>query len=769
MMSAKRISVIVCFLWALIFNSAVLHAQDSVVISARIVNAQAQPVESASISLYRLADQTLLGRTISDSTGQFVLKLPSECFVPFRLKVSCIGYQTLEGAYHQTELGTLMLRDDVHQLQEVEVNASMVREFSSHSTYRIDLKKAKLFSNFLESLTLIPALSLDTSRELKATNGGEVIILINGVKSTQTALAALAAEDVKSVELYDTPPARFATAGIGALINVITKEKIRGGNLYIEANDAVTAWDGKNRLGINYTIDRLRLNATYSNIYWRYKASEDEEIRYRFLGQDYYQKKTGIVAPGGRDNNELQLSCSYSVPKNYLLSSSLLLHHYRQDLRTDQIVSDGSLSGSKISKGNGNRYTMYAVDLYGEKVLAKEHSLLCNLHYTDYTTKVDAYYNALSYRKQTDMDGHKKSFIADAQYRYSSQMFSTSIGAKGLFEYNAQQLLLPQNKLIESFRRNIRGYGDISWMKGAFRHQAILGLEYNSSRSPQLDQSFESLHFTPLLRSTWVIRAGTSLSLSYQHRVTAPTISMLSNTPIPNAPHYVYIGNPKLTPSAGHNLSLSFNMRTSYVSGQVSLFYSHASNAIVPYLEERSEYIVKSYKNIGSKALLGGVGKLNVMPWGDPRLVLTLEGDLYRQAFYIKPENSFNISGRLSASLNLNTTHWVGFLSIQSRRKILDGQFIIHSPAYNAAELCYRLNPALMFGVGGKYLFMETDGYGNSTDRSAILSSNSWQVTPTLMNTIYLKLSIQLNMGRKAQEQRPKANNRDTDSGLLTL
>ena len=37
------------------------------------------------------------------------------------------------------------------------------------------------------------------------------------------------------------------------------------------------------------------------------------------------------------------------------------------------------------------------------------------------------------------------------------------------------------------------------------------------------------------------------------------------------------------------------------------------------------------------------------------------------------------------------------------------------------------------------------------------------------MNTIYLKLSIQLNMGRKAQEQKPKANNRDTDSGLLTL
>ena len=247
--------MIVCFLWALIFNSAVLHAQDSVVISARIVNAQAQPVERASISLYRQADQTLLGRTISDSTGLFVLKLPSECFVPFRLKVSCIGYQTLEGAYHQTELGTLMLRDDVHQLQEVEVNASMVREFSSHSTYRIDLKKAKLFSNFLESLTLIPALSLDTSRELKATNGGEVIILINGVKSTQTALAALAAEDVKSVELYDTPPARFATAGIGALINVITKEKIRGGNLYIEANDAVTAGMGKIAWGINYTIE----------------------------------------------------------------------------------------------------------------------------------------------------------------------------------------------------------------------------------------------------------------------------------------------------------------------------------------------------------------------------------------------------------------------------------------------------------------------------------------------------------------------------------
>ena len=67
-------------------------------------------------------------------------------------------------------------------------------------------------------------------------------------------------------------------------------------------------------------------------------------------------------------------------------------------------------------------------------------------------------------------------------------------------------------------------------------------------------------------------------------------------------------------------------MRTSYVSGQVSLFYSHTGNAIVPYLEERSEYIVKSYKNIGSKALLGGAGKVTVMPWGDPRRSTYIRG-----------------------------------------------------------------------------------------------------------------------------------------------
>ena len=67
--------MIVCFLWALIFNSAVLHAQDSVVISARIVNAQAQPVERASISLYRQADQTLLGRTISDRYRAICIKV----------------------------------------------------------------------------------------------------------------------------------------------------------------------------------------------------------------------------------------------------------------------------------------------------------------------------------------------------------------------------------------------------------------------------------------------------------------------------------------------------------------------------------------------------------------------------------------------------------------------------------------------------------------------------------------------------------------------
>ena len=71
-----------------------------------------EPIEQATIQMFRVKDSTFVGGTLSDLRGNFSVEAPSNG--TYRLRISSIGYQTLEREVtirrnQDVDLGTLLM------------------------------------------------------------------------------------------------------------------------------------------------------------------------------------------------------------------------------------------------------------------------------------------------------------------------------------------------------------------------------------------------------------------------------------------------------------------------------------------------------------------------------------------------------------------------------------------------------------------------------------------------------------------------------------
>ena len=94
-------------------------------ISGQLLDAEMkEPMVQVTIQLFLASDSTFVGGTISDNKGNFIIEAPSNG--TFRLRVSSIGYQTLEREItlrrsQNQDLGNLLMSPESVMLKEAVV------------------------------------------------------------------------------------------------------------------------------------------------------------------------------------------------------------------------------------------------------------------------------------------------------------------------------------------------------------------------------------------------------------------------------------------------------------------------------------------------------------------------------------------------------------------------------------------------------------------------------------------------------------------------
>jgi len=182
-----------------------------------------EPMVQATIQLFLASDSTFVGGTVSNEKGNFYVEAPSAG--TYRLKISTVGYQTLEREVtlrrnENRDLGTLLMASESVLLQEAVVTGRAAQVVVRKDTlvYNPEAYRTPEGSPIEELIKRIPGAEVDEDGNITI-NGKQVKkILLDGKEfmlgDVETALKNLPVSIIQNMKFYDQQSDQARITGI---------------------------------------------------------------------------------------------------------------------------------------------------------------------------------------------------------------------------------------------------------------------------------------------------------------------------------------------------------------------------------------------------------------------------------------------------------------------------------------------------------------------------------------------------------------------------
>jgi iron complex outermembrane receptor protein len=326
---------LLCFL-----SFAVIAQNKSGKVSGVITDADAQAIESATASLQRAKDSSLVKVAVSDKYGLFEFEnLPEgEYFVI----VTAVGY-TKTSSKRFTVAATSIYKIPSFQLQKaagktlgavtVTGKRPLIENKIDRMVVNVEAAPTNAGASALEVLEKSPGVTVSNEGEISLKGKQGVRIMIDG-KPTYLSPADLAnvlknlpASALDQIEIMTNPPARYEASGNSGIINIKTKKSLTEGfNGSITIGGAVSifnrndTWYGPVRsnssINLNYRKGKWNLFGNYNYNYREGKGFLD--LTRRFFEKDGMLNSTSSSHSdfNFRNNNQtLKLGFDYYANK----------------------------------------------------------------------------------------------------------------------------------------------------------------------------------------------------------------------------------------------------------------------------------------------------------------------------------------------------------------------------------------------------------------------------------------------------------------------
>ncbi|MDH5398766.1 MAG: TonB-dependent receptor, partial [Cyclobacteriaceae bacterium] len=337
-----------------------LFAQD--IVTGKITDQKGEALIGATV----LESGTKNG-TVTDVEGNFSISLTSATPV---LKVSFIGYITAEVPVNGQTVINVSLEDDIQQLQEIVVVGYGVEKRVNLSgavdQVNAEQLEARPISNISQGLQgVIPNLNIDffsgepgaaaniNIRGITSINGGNPLILIDGVPSESMELNRLSPQDIESISVIKDASAAAiygARAAFGVIIITTKSGESEGVSISYSGN---TSWDKPtvlpNKITDPYIYLRVRETST-DNTPWDNQNYSDQTYQY---ARDRSDNPSGT--PGVRTNPTDPSSWEYMGDRDwtdYFLGDYSISQNHQLALSGRSKTTQYYLSGS-YNKQNG--------------------------------------------------------------------------------------------------------------------------------------------------------------------------------------------------------------------------------------------------------------------------------------------------------------------------------------------------------------------------------------------------------------------------------
>ncbi len=310
-------------------------------ISGKILDAEGQPLEFATILLYQAADSSLVKAEMSDADGHFSFQAVAAG--DFFISVSYVGLNTYHTAiFPLREYQQLILPD----IQFAGSSVAMAEVVVSAQRPILEVRPDKLVFNVsntinasgntaLELLRKAPGIVVDNNDNVTLMGRAGVQIWIDGKMSPLRGvdlaewLKSLQADDIEAIEIISSPSARFDAAGNAGIINIkLKKDKRQGSNGTITLGMGAGIY-GNATAGIsaNYRNKTINLFGNYTGSTNNWYNTQD--IFRSQLGQSFDQYSTNR---GRSNNNNFKAGADIFLSKKSTFG--VLLNGYANNYRS---------------------------------------------------------------------------------------------------------------------------------------------------------------------------------------------------------------------------------------------------------------------------------------------------------------------------------------------------------------------------------------------------------------------------------------------------
>jgi|GEM_PF-53473 len=625
-----------------------------------IDSATKQPVSFATVSILVPNGTRPLDAGVSDLNGVFSLKKQKAGV--YDLEISFVGYKTkrlrnitIAPGDADLNIGRVILKSAAVVIKGVTVTAkrSLVEQKVDRLVYNATEDATNKGGDAADVMRKVPLLSVDLDGNVSLRGSQNLKVLINGKTSTlfangvADALKQIPSDQIQSVEVLTSPPAKYDAEGSGGVINIVLKKNtsrglflnidaapgLRGANLGLNGNyrsgKMTFSLGGFGRANYNVhgefannqksfftngsvldTLTTIQSAATRnSQIFGRYNLGWDYDI-------DTLNSLNASIQFGTRNNHIYQdglFTQTFMGSSINPLTSSL----QNSDITNNSTQIDASFNYARIFKkpreefGLSGQYShsYLTYNSINDTISILTGARLNSLQNINHSTNQEITVQA-DYQFPVDPTGIVEIGAKDI-IRTAASDYTVDLAPPGSNTYSPYTLGFKSNNF--SYNQNVLGSYLSLNQTFAKHYTLLLGGRYeyttiNANFVGQPDLNIPKYGIlVPSLNFIDRFKDGSSIKVGFNRRIQRPSIQFLNPNVQAGNPLNISEGNPLLKPEFTNNYELGYSTYVKGISLNLSTFIRQTSGAIQSFRTQvhNSDTILTTYLNAGSETAYG--------------------------------------------------------------------------------------------------------------------------------------------------------------------
>lgn len=678
----------------------------------------------------------------------------------------------IEPGSKNMNIGVVYLDEGV-MLDEVQVSGNTVVNKNGRTIVypsSADVKASATSISLFQKLPLPGVMSNPITRAITV-DGGNPVILINGVPSSIDDVNALQPKDIQRIEYSRFTPARYADSGRTGFIDITLKKRNDGGQIYAWGRSAVNTAFVDANIKASYHQGPSQFSLMYQPSWRNYQKVYDNATR-SFIGNDFrVDLEEHDRNPFSYHTHAMRLKYDFSPSAKTLFSATFSATPNISKNRAIAHTIDSELGEYDNYNRSSSKSFTPSLDLFLRQDFNEKNSLEVQVVGTLSTNDYRRDYNYLfadgSQEEYTmDVDSRRHSLISEISYIHNfSEKTSLSTGVQNTVSHSTNTYLSSDYKPVLTENNNY-AYVRLGQQVGRFYVALSSGAKMFWMKNDLNKRNF--IRNISSAQISWNINDSWNIQGSFRYSPNIPSLSSLTDYPQQTTPYLVSNGNPdlKVAENFVYNIGANYSYRKFQASFQSR--YVYVKNSVIDdVLYMGDELFLSQSVNAKHRRIFQNNLSLRISDIHGFGANLYLCLTHYQTAVENWNHKLTSFDGSLTVWWNK------GPFTIAYWRKLpgkyLYGYHVGKEENGDALQFEWQVNKHWLIGASWMYMFDKKGTRYPSWSYSPVNPSDNERFIKNNGNMIVLSVSYSADFGSIFRTARRNLNNQDNGSSLLQL